>query len=202
MRHVAALLSWIAVILGLGSLNGAASGNQVDVNVQYTPQQHRAAAELGDVLGVSENMYENPPLCMRMKADGRIIAEVFGESQLQRVKRAFRALAVKAQMQVTTIAAYNARIRRLERSVAASKPRRFRHVDIGYLQVETLTRQVIDLDFEPQCPTVTVIKPTLHARAGMLAEEDRWADEITRRYGTDRVEWWCCNLDTVQPRHR
>lgn len=165
---------------------------QVDVNVQYTPAQKHAAAELGEVLGIAENMYENPPLCMRMKADGKIMAEVFGMDQLERVERAFRAINVKAEMRVTSIAAYNAQIRALERKIAASRPSRFVNVSVGYLQIETRKHGVIDLDFEPQCPTVTVNKPTLEAHHGKLAEEDRWADQAQQHYGTDLVEWWCC----------
>jgi hypothetical protein len=186
----AAVLLVFALICGL-SRPLWANGMQVDVNVQYTFEQRHAAAELGEVLGVAENMYENPPLCMRMKADGKIVAEVFGKSELHRVELAFRAINVKAAMQVTTIAAYNAQIRALERQIAASKPSRFVNVSVGYLQVETLERSP-DLDFEPQCPTVTVTKPSLKARPGKLAEEDRWADETERHYGSDRVEWWCC----------
>jgi hypothetical protein len=169
---------------------------QVDINVQYTFEQRHAAAELGEVLGVAENMYENPPLCMRMKADGEIIAEVFGKDQVKRVEHAFRAINVKATIRVTTIAAYNAQIRALQHKVAASKPSRFLNDRVGYLQIETLGRGTIDLDFEPQCPTVTVDKPSLKPRfrSGREAEEDRWADQTQQRYGTDLLLWSCCGV--------
>jgi hypothetical protein len=193
-RRALTVLGCILLLAGLSGLDTPASGMQVDVNVQYTGEQRHAVAEFGAVLGVAENMYENPPLCMRMKADGEIIAEVFGKDQVKRVERAFRAIDVKAKIRVTTIAAYNAQIRALERKVAASRPSRFVNVSVGYLQIETLGRGVIDLDFEPQCPTVTVDKPTLKAQGGKLAEEDRWADRTQQHYGTDLVQWWCCGV--------
>jgi hypothetical protein len=170
----------------------------VDVGVRYTPQQRRAASELGYALGVALNMYENPPVCMRMRPDGRIVAEVLGREELARVRRALGELHIEARTNVTTIAAYNAGVRKLARRLSAAKPQRFKHVRVGYRQIETLPGSG-DLEFEPQCPPVSVTRPTLRAKAGLQAEEDSWALATERHYGADRVETWCCDLPERGP---
>jgi hypothetical protein len=176
-----------------------ATGDQVDIGTAYTSEQRHAAAELGYALGVQLNMYENPPVCMRMRPNGAIIAEVFGREELQRIRRALRELNLKATTRVTSIAAYNASIRRLARTVTAEKPARFIDVRVGFRQIETLSRPNGDLDFEPQCPPVSVLRPTLHSKSGLPAEEDAWAEAAERRYGGDRVEWRCCDARIKGP---
>jgi hypothetical protein len=170
-----------------------ASAIQIDIGTQYTPQQRHAAAEMDYALGVAENMYENPPVCMRMRPSGQIVAEVLGAGQLKRVRRALRELHIKATTRVTTIAAYNARVRRLAQTLRASKPGRFKDVQVGYRQIETVSASSDDLDFEPQCPPVSVTRPTLHSKAGLFAEEDTWSSALERRYGSDLVESSCCD---------
>jgi hypothetical protein len=190
---VGAALLVIALTCG-----GAASAVQIDIGPQHTPQQRHAAAEMDYALGVATNMYENPPVCMRMRPNGQIIAEVLGRDQLARVRHALHDLHVRATTQVTTIAAYNARVRRLSRLLEASRPRRLKDVRVGYRQIETLGASG-DLDFEPQCPPVSVTRPTLHSKAGLFAEEDAWTDALQRHYGDDLVESSCCSAPRKGP---
>jgi hypothetical protein len=189
-RALAAVLPLFASLACFAALSSAA---QVDIGVRYTPQQRRAAGELGYALGVALNMYENPPVCLRMRPGGRIVAEVLGREELPRVRRALGELHIEATTNVTTIAAYNAGVRKLARRLSAAKPRRFKYLRVGYRQIETLSRSG-DLDFEPQCPPVSVTQPALHPKAGSQAEEDAWAQAAERQYGGDRVETSCCDL--------
>jgi hypothetical protein len=195
---LAALCS-LAAAAALIVPTGPAEGIQIDVATQYTPQQRHAAVELGYALGVELNMYENPPVCMRMRSTGQIVAEVFGRDQRARVRRAFAAIHVKATLRVTSIAAFNAGVRRLARTLIAAEPARFKHVRIGYLQIDTLAAGG-DLDFEPQCPFVSISRPTRHAKPGLLGEEDAWVEGVVRRYGGDRVQSSCCDAERGRPK--
>jgi hypothetical protein len=141
-------------------------------------------------------MYENPPLCMRMRPSGEIVAEVFGQDQLARVRAAFAALNIKPTYRVTTIPAFNAGMRRFWKSLRHSLPPRFRRIRISYRLVETLHASP-DLDFEPQCPELSVEKPETPARSALEREEDAWADAAERRYGGDRVRLTCCSVEPV-----
>jgi hypothetical protein len=164
----------------------------VDVGIQHTDEQRRAVRELPWALHAARNMYENPPVCMRLRNDGSMIAVVLGSRNRRRIARVLRELHIPAAITVTSIAAYNAGLRQLAGAVRASKPPSFVHVRVGYLQISTL-KESPDLDFEPQCPDVTVTKPSLKAE-GPYAAEDAWVDEAEQRYGSDRVMWWCCTI--------
>jgi hypothetical protein len=179
-----------------GSLSGDWAAGSVDVGIQYTAEQRRAVREIGWALHAAKNMYENPPVCLRLKPDGSMIAVVLGARNRPRIARVLAELHIHAALTVTSIAAYNAGLRQLAGAVSASKPPSFAHVRVGYLQIPTL-KDSPDLDFEPQCPDVTVTKPSLKAE-GSYAAEDAWVDEAEQRYGSDRVMWWCCTIHSGQ----
>lgn len=93
---------------GLGATLIAAAAASVDIEVRNTPEQSRVARELGSALHASKNLYENPPVCMRMRPGGEMIAVVLGAGNRGRIVRVLRELHVNARVTVTSIAAFNA----------------------------------------------------------------------------------------------
>jgi hypothetical protein len=187
----------LAAVIGLAVLAGGAPGAR---GAGRGPQQEHAIQELRDALGVHLNMYENSPVCMRMRPHDQIIAEVFGRDQRERVRRAFADLRVRATIRVTSIAAYNAGLRRLARMLTSKKPTRFKHVEVGAQQIPTFSSG--DSEFVPVCPTVSVFRPTQRAQPGLIGEEDAWVEAAERRYGADRVESSCCDAETPRRSQR
>jgi hypothetical protein len=157
-----------------------------------TPEQKRAAEQLGPALHVTQNMHENPPVCLRLQPSGRIIAVILGGQNLRRITAVLHKLRIKVTITVTSISKYNAALRRLARVIGASKPSGYQHVTVGYLQIPTL-KVSSNLDFEPECAHVTLVRPTLHPESPSTAAEDGWTEMIEGKYGADLVMTWCCS---------
>jgi hypothetical protein len=97
-------------------------------------------------------------------------------------------LRVHAAIEVSTVKAYNARLRGLSERLQAELPKTYRNLELLGGRFPEKRYSYARLVFEPQCPRVEIAIHALHARqAEPTSAELNWAERRVRRFGEDYV---------------